>query len=147
MSKSPNLLVFTDNDGDDKPDSKEILFTGMDAKEHDHAIHAVVFGPDGKLYFNAGNEIHQILKPDGTPMIDMAGNEVNDSGNPYRQGMVFRSNMDGSDFETLGWNFRNPYELALDSYGNIWQSDNDDDGNRGTRINLVLELWQLWFHR
>ena len=145
VSKSPDILVFTDEDGDDKPDSKEILFSGMDAVEHDHAIHAVVFGPDGKLYFNAGNEIHQITYPDGTAVVDKAGNEVNDTGNPYRQGMVFRSNLDGSDFETLAWNFRNPYELSVDSYGNIWQSDNDDDGNRGTRINLVLEFGNYGF--
>lgn len=139
VSKSPNILVFTDEDGDDKADHKEVLFTGMDASDHDHGIHAVIFGPDGKLYFNAGNEIHQMTYLDGTPVVDMAGNEVNDSGNPYRQGMAFRCNFDGSELETIGWNFRNPYELSVDSYGNIWQSDNDDDGNRGTRINLVME--------
>lgn len=139
VSKSPNILVFTDEDGDDKADHKEVLFTGMDASDHDHGIHAVIFGPDGKLYFNAGNEIHQMTYLDGTPVVDMAGNEVNDSGHPYRQGMAFRCNFDGSELETIGWNFRNPYELSVDSYGNIWQSDNDDDGNRGTRINLVME--------
>jgi putative membrane-bound dehydrogenase-like protein len=145
VSKSPNIIVFTDSDGDDKPDKKEILFSGMDAEEHDHGIHALVFGPDGKLYFNAGNEIHQMNNPDGTPAVDLAGNQVNDSGNPYRQGMAFRCNLDGSDLETLGWNFRNPYELAVDSYGNIWQSDNDDDGNRGTRLNLVVEYGNYGF--
>jgi hypothetical protein len=40
----------------------------------------------------------------------------------------------------LGHNFRNNYEAAIDSYGTIWQSDNDDDGNMGTRINYVMEF-------
>lgn len=140
ISKSPDILVLTDTDGDDIADSKEIMFTGMGGIDHDHGIHAVVFGPDGKLYFNAGNDTHQMLNADSTLVVDQAGNQVNDSGNPYRQGMVFRCNLDGSQLETIGWNFRNPYELAVDSYGNIWQSDNDDDGNRGTRLNLVMEF-------
>jgi hypothetical protein len=41
--------------------------------------------------------------------------------------------------EVLGQNFRNPFEVAVDSYGTLWQSDNDDDGNRGVRINYVME--------
>src|SRR5690606_13733996 len=61
------------------------------------------------------------------------------SGKAYREGMAFRSEMDGSDVEVLGHNFRNPYELVIDSYGGLWQSDNDDDGNRGTRINFLME--------
>jgi hypothetical protein len=24
------------------------------------------------------------------------------------------------------------YEVAVDSFGSLWQSDNDDDGNRGS---------------
>ena len=39
----------------------------------------------------------------------------------------------------LGNNFRNNYEVAIDPYGTLWQSDNDDDGNKGTRINYVME--------
>ena len=53
--------------------------------------------------------------------------------------MAFSMNMDGSDFEVLGYNFRNNYELAVDSFGTVWQSDNDDDGNQGVRINYVME--------
>ena len=74
------------------------------------------------------------------PVKDRFGNEVNASGRPYREGMVFRCKPDGTDFEVLGHNFRNNYELALDSYGNCFQSDNDDDGNRGVRINYVMEF-------
>ncbi len=53
--------------------------------------------------------------------------------------MAFRCNLDFSEMEVLGHNFRNNYELAVDSFGTVWQSDNDDDGNRATRINFVME--------
>jgi hypothetical protein len=39
----------------------------------------------------------------------------------------------------LGNNFRNNYEVTVDSFGTLWQSDNDDDGNQGVRINYVME--------
>lgn len=54
--------------------------------------------------------------------------------------MVFRCNPDLSQFETLGWKFRNNWMVTVDSFGTIWQSDNDDDGNRGVRINYVMEF-------
>ncbi len=54
--------------------------------------------------------------------------------------MVFRCDLDGSNLETLGWNFRNNWMATVDSFGTIWQSDNDDDGNRGVRINYVMEF-------
>jgi hypothetical protein len=53
--------------------------------------------------------------------------------------MVFRCKLDGSELETLGWNFRNNWMITVDSFGTLWQSDNDDDGNRGVRINYVME--------
>ena len=153
VSSSPHVFVLTDTDGDGKADKRELLFTGIGGRDHDHGVHAFVFGPDGKLYFNMGNAGKQLLSPvdralplhgviDERPMkpvIDLEGNEVNDHGKPYRMGMVFRCNMDGSEVETLAWNFRNNYEVAVDSFGTLWQSDNDDDGNRGVRINFVME--------
>jgi len=39
------------------------------------------------------------------PVVDLDGNQVNNHGNPYRMGMVFRCNLDGSEVETLAWNF------------------------------------------
>jgi putative membrane-bound dehydrogenase-like protein len=140
VSCSPNVFVFTDENGDDKPDKIEKFFTGISGEQHDHAMHAFVFGPDGKLYFNYGNAGGQLMDKDGNPIRDKAGNLVNDKGEPYREGMVFRCNPDGSELEVLGHNFRNNYEVAVDSYGTMWQSDNDDDGNRGVRINYVMEF-------
>ncbi|NUN98561.1 MAG: dehydrogenase, partial [Candidatus Omnitrophica bacterium] len=140
VSRSPNVFVFTDENGDDVADKKEVLFAGLSGEQHDHGVHSVVFGPDGKFYFNAGNEGRQLLHADGSPVIDRAGNKVDVSDSPYQEGMVFRCNPDGSEFETLAWNFRNNYEVCVDSFGTLWQSDNDDDGNKGVRINYVMEF-------
>ncbi len=139
VSALDRVFYLIDDDGDLKADRKELLFTGISGSQHDHGIHAFVFGPDGKLYFNMGNAGKQIRDKNGDPIIDKAGNEVADVINPYQQGMVFRCNLDGSEFETLAWNFRNNWEVCVDSLGTMWQSDNDDDGNRGVRINYVME--------
>lgn len=147
VSCSPKVLVFTDANGDDEPDSRpEILFNGIAGVQHDHGVHAFVFGPDGKLYFNMGNDGRQLKTADGSKLVvDKAGNEVTANGRPYRQGMVFRCNLDGSDVETLAWNFRNNYEVCVDSFGTLWQSDNDDDGNQSVRINYVMEFGNYGF--
>jgi putative membrane-bound dehydrogenase-like protein len=139
VSCAPDVFVFHDDDGDLKADRKESLFTKTGVPQHDHSVHAFVVGPDGRLYFNFGNTGKAVHDKDGNPVRDRFGNVVNDSGKPYRQGMAFRCKPDGSDFEVLGHNFRNNYEVTVDSFGSLWQSDNDDDGNKGVRINAVME--------
>jgi putative membrane-bound dehydrogenase-like protein len=142
VSDAPNVWLFTDTKGDGVADKKQLLLTGISGVQHDHAIHAFSCGPDGKLYFNMGNAAKQICDPDGKPITDLAGNVISDAGKPYRQGMVLRCDFDGeklSHFETLAWNFRNNFEVCVDSFGTLWQSDNDDDGNKGVRINYIME--------
>jgi putative membrane-bound dehydrogenase-like protein len=138
VSRSPNVFIFTDENNDGVADKKDTLFSGISGLEHDHAIHAFNFGPDGKLYFNFGNEGEGLKDKNGNPVKDIAGREITANGHPWRQGMILRCDMDGSNVEVLGHNFRNPYEVAEDAYGTLWQSDNDDDGNRGVRINYVM---------
>ena len=139
VSALDKVQVFTDVDGDDKADKKETLFSGISGAQHDHGIHQFMFGPDGRLYFNFGNSGKQLKDKNGKPVIDLAGNVVTANRKPYQEGMVFRCKLDGSEVETLGWNFLNNWMVTVDSFGTIWQSDNDDDGNRGVRINYVME--------
>ena len=139
VSCAPDVFVFHDDDGDLKADRRESLFTKTGIPQHDHSVHAFVVGPDGRWYFNFGNTGKAVHDKEGKPVTDRFGNVVNDTGKPYRQGMVFRCQPDGTDFEVLGHNFRNNYEVAVDAFGGLWQSDNDDDGNRGVRINAVLD--------
>src|SRR5437868_9054528 len=145
VSALDKVQVFYDDNGDLKADEansqvkRDVLFSGISGVQHDHGVHAFIFGPDGKLYFNFGNEGKQLKDKNGKLVIDAAGKSVANRRQPYQEGMVFRCNVDGSGVETLGWNFRNNWELAVDSFGTIWQSDNDDDGNKGVRINYVME--------
>lgn len=138
VSASPNVFLFTDEDGDDIPEKKEILFKTTGGLQNDHGVHAMVFGPDGYLYFSFGNYGGGLTDASGTPIKDIYGREIGQTRKPFQDGMAVRCDVEFKNFEVLGWNFRNNYELTLDSYGRIWQSDNDDDGVRSNRINAVL---------
>lgn len=130
ISQSPDLIVLT-RDDQDRVVHKEVLLTGWGGVEHDHGLHAVTFGPDGRYYFAAGDL--------GFDVTDKSGQRlVSSKQGPYYAGVALRVNPDGTGLTVVGHNFRNPYELALDSFGGIWQSDNDDDGNAWTRFNFVL---------
>ena len=154
VAQSPDVWVYTiDETGDHPVGEPKILFTGFGGKNHDHGVHAGVFGPDGRFYFNCGNAGGEgrVEDADHKPIIDAIGSEVGQGGQVYRgkpkpkgflgprQGFAFSCNPDGSDFETYAYNFRNNYELCVDSFGTVWQSDNDDDGNQGCAINYVME--------
>lgn len=141
VSALDKVLVFYDENEDLKADERrEVLFTGIGGIQHDHGIHACAVGPDGKIYFSFGNEGMQILDKDGNPIIDQAGHEVKANRQPYQDGMVFRCDVDGSHFETIAWNFRNSWEVTVDSFGTPWVSDNDDDGGEAVRINYLMEF-------
>ena len=71
-------------DAGDKPAGKpEVLFTGFGGVNHDHGVHAIVFGPDGRFYFNSGNDGVQrrsFKTGDGKPVVDSTGSEVGGKG-------------------------------------------------------------------
>ncbi|MBE7496872.1 MAG: NPCBM/NEW2 domain-containing protein [Verrucomicrobiaceae bacterium] len=141
ISCGDEVFWLIDDNGDDKADRKELMFTKIGGAQHDHGIHAFHFGPDGRLYFNFGNAGKQLCDKNGNLITDIHGVKcTNQNNRPYQQGMVFRCELDGSNVEVLAWNFRNNWEVAVDSFGTMWQSDNDDDGNKGVRINYVMEF-------
>jgi putative membrane-bound dehydrogenase-like protein len=139
VSCSPNVFVLTDENGDDIADKKEILFKGIKGEQHDHGIHSFTFGYDGKLYFTMGNEGKVLLSPKGDTLTDVEGRKIFTNGKPFYQGLSLRCDPDGSSIEVLGYNFRNNFESTVDPFGTVWQSDNDDDGNKATRINYVMQ--------
>ncbi|MFT4567345.1 MAG: putative membrane-bound dehydrogenase-like protein, partial [Saprospiraceae bacterium] len=140
VSCAPSLIVYTDENGDDVPDKKEIFLKGFGGLDHDHSLHSLIVGPDGKYYFNTGNAgPHQVIDKagwklrsgsiytGGTPYNDSnEPGQISDDGRVWVGGLALRMEKDGTGLEVMGHNFRNAYEVALDSYGNMWQNDNDD---------------------
>ncbi|WP_188507943.1 PVC-type heme-binding CxxCH protein [Parapedobacter pyrenivorans] len=152
VSCSPSVIIYTDIDGDDKPDSKEVFLTGFGGLDHDHGLHTGIPGPDGKWYFITGNAgSHVVTDKSGWTLrsgsVYNGGSPYNTSNTPAQQsddgkiwtgGVVFRINPDGTGLEVLGHNFRNSYEVAVDSYGNMWQNDNDDEVD-ACRVSWIME--------
>ena len=140
VSASPHLIVYTDENGDDTPDKKEILLSGFGGYDHDHGLHALVAGPDGRWYFNTGNAGPHVvtdrsrktiragsLYTGGTPYnLKNEGGLVSDDGRVWTGGLGLRMEPDGTRLTVVAHNFRNAYELAVDSFGDLWQNDNDD---------------------
>jgi putative membrane-bound dehydrogenase-like protein len=138
VTRSPNILKFTDVDGDLVADRKDTLYTNL-GSPGDHSAHALFPGPDGNLYFSMGNYAGEVHDVRGNVVRDKSGIPINQSGKPYIGGMVLRFAEGTGEMEVLGHNFRNNYEPCISSYGTIWQSDNDDDGNESCRINYVMQ--------
>lgn len=127
VAESPNLYVYEDANNDLKPDGpRKILLKGFGGQNHDHGVHSQVFGPDHKLYMTNGDSGYDVTGPDGKNI-------------KFRWGAMIRCEADGSKLEDFAVNFRNPVELAVDSFGNVWCSDNDNDGLKSVRICWILE--------
>ena len=134
VAQSPDILEFWDKDGDLKADGPPTKFlTGFGGFDHDHGVHGLNVGPDGKLYFTVGDAGVTALQ--GT---DKKGPVFKTNITTIQKGTVWRCDLDGSHLELIAHNFRNNYECCVDSFGEIWLSDNDDDGNQQTRICFVM---------
>ncbi len=141
VSQSPNIWLFEDRDGDLKADGPPTKFlTGFGGIDHDHGVHSIVVGLDYRLYFLVGDQGVRNLKGNGD------SHAWNSNGTDTRAGTVWRCDMDGKNLTLIAHNFRNPYELAIDSFGALFLSDNDDDGNQQTRICYVLPGGNYGYH-
>jgi putative membrane-bound dehydrogenase-like protein len=164
VSQPPNLLVYTDVNRDSKfdpaVDKKEVLLTGFNGRQHDHSLHSVTAGPDGMWYWNQGNTGAMFTdkagrkfpigspydhKPGTAQVVDntqIAG-QRSDDGNVWISGFAARMKPDGSHLEIIGHNFRNSYEQIVTSFGDVFQSDNDDPP--ACRVSLVMEYGNAGF--
>lgn len=136
VAESPNLYLYEDKNHDLKPDGpRKILLTGFGGQNHDHGLHGLMLGPDHKLYMTVGDSGYDVTGPDGRHV-------------KFQWGGFLRCELDGTQLEEFAVNFRNPFELGVDSFGRVWCSDNDNDGLRSVRICWILEGGNYgWFGR
>jgi putative membrane-bound dehydrogenase-like protein len=140
IGNSPDLLVLEDTDGDDKADKRYPLLTGFGGVDSDHGVHGMTLGFDGKLYFTHGDGCCSVQhdhseRPQNFDVIDKGGRHVWTD----QLANTLRVNRDGTEFEIICDRQRNNYETSLNSFGNIFTSDNDDDGNRGCRVIWAMD--------
>jgi putative membrane-bound dehydrogenase-like protein len=142
VCQSPDILVFEDKDGDLKADGPpRKLLSGFGGFDSDHGVHGINIGPDGKLYFTVGDTgVRNLRASDGK------GPKFNSNSTDCRAGTVWRCDMDGTHLELIAHNFRNNYECCVNSFGEIWLSDNDDDGSQQTRVCYVMPGGNYGYH-
>ena len=166
VAQPPDLIVYTDVDRnlrfDPAVDKREVLLTGFHGKNHDHSLHSVTVGPDGKWVFNSGNTGAMFTDRSGKtfrifgayrdgpvgPFKDphdkaaFAG-KPSDDGHVYVGGFTVRMNADGTGAEIIGHNYRNSYEQSVTSLGDVFQNDNDDPP--ACRVSWVMEYANFGF--
>jgi putative membrane-bound dehydrogenase-like protein len=175
VSQPPNLLKLTDVNRDGKfdpqsGDTREVILTGFNGRNHDHSLHSLTAGPDGKWYFNQGNTCGMFTDKSGKtfrvgsyyyksgggewPVDTKAiSGEKSDDGFVYVGGFTVRMNPDATHAEIVGYGYRNSYEQTINSRGFVFQNDNDDPpacrnshviehGNAGYFSNDGTRFWK-----
>lgn len=167
VSQPPDLIVYTDVNHNQKfepgIDQREVLLTGFNGQQHDHSLHSVTVGPDGQWYWSMGNAGAYFTDRSGRQFrigspydpnygrknpaqlfdpIEIAGQRSSD-GHIYIGGFTARMNPDGTDVKIIGHNYRNSYEQIVTSFGDVFQSDNDDPP--ACRVSFVMEFGNAGF--
>lgn len=114
---APDVWRLKDTDGDGQADEQESISHGYGVHIGfgGHGMSGMTVGPDGKVYWGIG---------------DIGANVVDKQGKRWKypnQGVICRSNPDGSDFEVFAAGVRNTHEFVFDDYGNLIAADNDGD--------------------
>lgn len=114
---APDMWRLTDTNNDLILDEKTSIAHGFAVHIGfgGHGMSGAIEGPDGKIYWGIG---------------DIGANLTTVDGEKHKypnQGVIVRSNPDGSDFEVFARGLRNTHEFVFDAYGNIISSDNDGD--------------------
>ncbi len=113
----PDMWRLEDKNNDGVYETKQSISHGyaVHIGFSGHGMSGAIQGPDGKIYWQIGDI--------GANITDKAGQK-----HEYpNEGVMVRSNPDGSDFEVVAHGIRNDHEFVFDAYGNIISSDNDGD--------------------
>ncbi|WP_421826635.1 DUF7133 domain-containing protein [Larkinella sp.] len=114
---APDLWRLKDTNGDGMLDQKTSISHGYGVHIGfgGHGMSNPIEGPDGKIYWNIGDIGANITTAEGV------------NHKRPNEGIIARSNPDGTDFEVFAGGLRNTHEFVFDDYGNLISSDNDGD--------------------
>jgi putative membrane-bound dehydrogenase-like protein len=129
----PTLSVFHDDDGDGVADRQEVLVTGLTTdmitnRGGDHTTNGIRMGIDGWIYICVGDYgIKEAKGKDGRIIVQ-------------RGGGILRVRPDGTELEVYCTGLRNPFDVAVDPFLNLFTRDNTNDGGGwDTRVSLLTQ--------
>ena len=137
VSNTPNIIKYTDVNRDLKfdpaVDKREVFLSGFEQPQHDHSLHSVYAGPDGRLYFSNGNcganfsdKSGNTFRIGGAYLNNTYTGEKSDDGHVYVGGFTASIDPSGHKAKILGFNYRNSFEGVRTSFGDMFLNDNDD---------------------
>jgi quinoprotein glucose dehydrogenase len=114
---SPDMWRIRDTNGDGYGDLKESISHGygVNLGFAGHGMSGLTLGPDGRIYWSIGDVGMSVTDADGQ------------TWHYPREGVIVRSEPDGSNFEVVASGLRNTHEFVFDKYGNLITVDNDGD--------------------
>lgn len=152
LPSGPGLYRLQDKDGDDQWETVERILPLEGGGEH--GPHAIIPGPDGRLYLCAGNQtdLPKHIDRSRVPRIwgedHMLGRMPDARGFMATRlapgGFILSMKPDGSDVELVATGFRNEYDIAFNPLGDLFTYDADMEWDIGTpwyrptRVNHVI---------
>jgi putative membrane-bound dehydrogenase-like protein len=135
------IYHWRDGDGDGVYETvlRHVATDGMG----EHGPHAVLRGPDGSLYFNAGNHAHIKQEVDERSPVGRwflyEGELLRHHGDPRGHavnirapgGEIYRSDDDGASWQRVVGGFRNQYDFGFNRSGEIFSFDSDMEWDLG----------------
>jgi glucose/arabinose dehydrogenase len=150
--RGPGLYRLQDLDGDDRFEKIDRIIPMTGGGEH--GPHAIIPGPDGRLYLCAGNQTDLPEKIDRSRVPrhwsedHMLGRMPDARGFMANRlapgGFILSFKPDGSDVELVSTGFRNQYDIAFNPLGDLFTYDADMEWDIGTpwyrptRVNHVI---------
>ncbi len=150
--KGSGLYRVRDTNGDDTLDEVKLLRVIRGGSEH--GPHAVILSPDGQSLYVCGGNHTDIPDPETSRlprnwaedqllprMWDAGGHAV---GKLAPGGWIAKTDPDGSRFELIAAGFRNEYDIAFNTVGELFSYDADMEWDVGTpwyrptRVNHVV---------
>lgn len=129
----PTLSLFRDENGDGVADRHEVLVTGLttemiDIRGGDHTTNGIRMGIDGWIYIGVGDYgIKEAKGKDGRTI-------------SLRGGGIVRVRPDGTELEIFCTGLRNPFDIGIDPFLNLFTRDNTNDGaGWDTRIMHLIQ--------
>lgn len=117
----PELWFLKDTDGDNKADVRIRILQGLSSADSHHSANAMVFGPDGWIYWSRG--IFNVAAMETPTQTYRSGTSGVHRFNPRTFEMEFHfpigPNPHGDFFDTWGYQFANDGTSGTGSYVNI----------------------------